>query len=321
MSDSAPASPSFIRRIHIDTDPGLDDLLALALALASPEIRLEGITTVAGNASLDAVTENALRFLALVDLEIPLGRGAAGPLSLGRVGAESVHGPDGRRAIAMPDPMRGTEDVATAREVLRHSVLDRRVDGLVALGPLTNVAALLREEPDLLSEVVITWMGGTLGTGNVTPLAEFNAYADPEAAAVVLGSGHPVRVIGLDVTTQVQVRRGDISESEFGSGPVGRFLQETLWALMDAGIPRYGEPRATLHDPCAVTAALFPDWFRYDCSDLDIRVEEGSKRGRLIRRDARPSSGVQYAVEVRAQDVRQLFLNRLKALSDPAGHA
>jgi inosine-uridine nucleoside N-ribohydrolase len=319
MSDAAPASPSLIRRIHIDTDPGLDDLLALALALASPEVRLEGITTVAGNASLDAVTENARRFLALVDLDIPLGRGATGPLSLGRVSAENVHGPDGRRGIALPDPKTGRGNILTAREVLRRSLVDRRVDCLVALGPLTNLAALLREEPELASEVEIIWMGGTLGAGNVTPLAEFNAYADPEAAAIVLGSGCPLRVIGLDVTTQVYVRSGDISDSLFGSKPVGRFLEEILRALMEAGIPRYGEHHATLHDPCAVAAALFPDCFRYDWSDLEVRVEEGRERGRLIQRDARPGSGVQYAVEVRAHDVRQLFLHRLKALSDLAG--
>ena len=123
VSDSA---PTLVRRIHIDTDPGLDDLLALGLALASPEVKLEGITTVAGNASIDAVTENACGFLALADVEIPVGRGAAAPLALTRADAEHVHGADGRKGIALP--VQKKRRVATARSVLLHSLRERRVD-------------------------------------------------------------------------------------------------------------------------------------------------------------------------------------------------
>jgi inosine-uridine nucleoside N-ribohydrolase len=314
-TEAAAASAFPVRRIHIDTDPGLDDLLALALALASPEIQVEGVTTVAGNASIDAVTENARRFLALAGLDIPLGRGAAGPLSLGRVSAEDFHGQDGRRGIEIPLPPSEAASVTAAHEVLRHSLADRQVERLVALGPLTNIAALLHEAPGLFGKVEVIWMGGTLGAGNVTPLAEFNAYADPAATAIVLGSGLPLRVIGLDVTTQVGVRSRDVSESPFGQERTGRLLWEVLRALMEAGRPTHGEPFAVLHDPCAVVAAVFGNCFRYDRMELDIRVEEGRERGRLVRSGAGSTSGVQYAVEVRAHDVRQLFLDRLATWS------
>ncbi len=300
---------SLVQRVHIDTDPGLDDLLALALVLASPELALEGITTVAGNASLEAVTENTRRFLALVGLEIPLGRGAPGPLSLERVHAEHIHGANGRGGVALPEP--APLEVGDAQAVLRHSLRERGVDCLVALGPLTNVAALLRSEPELFEKVEIVWMGGTLDRGNATPVAEFNAYADPEAVAVVLASGVSLRMIGLDVTRHVGIRGADLLESPFGDGRVGHALWEILRTLMDAGRPVHGEPHATLHDPAAVVAAALRDCFRYERLDLAVRVEEGRERGRLVPREPARPPGVQVATEVRAHDVAELFVRRV----------
>ncbi|MGH9884499.1 MAG: nucleoside hydrolase, partial [bacterium] len=164
-------------RVHIDTDPGLDDLLALAFALASPELRVEGITTVAGNASLEAVTENALRFVALADAAIPVGAGAAGPLALKAIDASHFHGADGRRGVALAS--HGLPPAQSAAAVLRRSLVECHVERVIALGPLTNVAALLEAEPELFRETEIVWMGGTLGRGMLSAMVSSSGMVSP----------------------------------------------------------------------------------------------------------------------------------------------
>ncbi len=313
MAPNPGSDSARVQRIHIDTDPGLDDLLALALALASPEVKLEAVTTVAGNAAIEAVTANACGFLALAGMEIPVGRGAARPLCLTSVHSEEVHGSDGRKGIALP--LRRDLPLVSARSLLIHSLRERRAERIIALGPLTNLAQLVSEEPTLFEDVEIVWMGGTLSAGNVTPLAEFNAYADPEAAARVLRSGLRIRIIGLDVTQHVRLRARDLEDSPFGESPIGHVLDAALRALMETEHPLHGEPCAVLHDPCAVAAAIFPNYFRYERKVLDARVEEGRERGRLVEHAGARSPAVDYAVEVRVPDVIQLFLERLAAWS------
>ncbi len=300
---------SLVRRIHVDTDPGLDDLLALAFALASPELRVEGITTVAGNAPVEIVTDNLQRFLALADVQIPIGRGASEPLSLSAVNAERFHGSDGRGGVELP----ATEprQLPDASEVLRHSLVERGVRQVVAIGPLTNLAHLLRQDPALFESAEIVWMGGTLSEGNVTGAAEFNCYADPEAASVVLGSGLPVRVLGLDVTRCVAVRAPALAPHPFGSGRMGRFLSEVLSRLMRAELPVQGELMALLHDPCAIAAAACAELFRYQKHVIDVTVSENTERGRMCARPELEGPEVLYADEVKSHDVVELFLGRL----------
>ena len=246
-------------------------------------------------------------------MEIPVARGAAGPLSLISVHAKSAHGANGRKGIALP--VRDAVPLPSARSLLAHNLRERRVECIIVLGPLTNLAQLISEEPKLFEEVESVWMGGTLSEGNVTPLAEFNAYADPEAAARVLRSGLRTRVIGLDVTRHVRLRAQDLSDSPLGESPTGRVLDQALRALMELEHPLQGEPCALLHDPCAVVAAIFPNCFRYERKALETCVEEGRERGRLLEHAAAGSPAVDYAVEVRGPDVSRLFLDRLAAWS------
>lgn len=311
-TDAGRATSSSVRRIHIDTDPGLDDLLALALALASPEVKVEGITTVAGNARIEAVTENTLRLLALAGVDIPVGRGATGPLALTAVNAEDLHGVDGRRGLPLPEPR--TRPSATAPEVLRHSLRERHVEQIVALGPLTNIANLLQDEPELLHDVELVWMGGTLSGGNVTAVAEFNAYADPRAADEILTADLEIRVIGLDVTEQVAVREPDLRAAGFGDSPTERTLSGILRALMELGQAPGGEPCAVLHDPCALAAVIDPSLLRYEPRQLRAHVTTGRDRGRLWE-DPSDGRAVSYGTEVRAPEVIQLVLSRLVAWS------
>ena len=295
-------------RVHIDTDPGLDDLLALAFALASPELSVEGITTVAGNASLEAVTENALRFLTLAGAAIPIGAGAPGPLALAKVDAADFHGADGRRGVPIAEP--SPTPVGSARELLKRSLCARRVERVIALGPLTNIAALITEEPELFAATELVWMGGTLGRGNVTRAAEFNAFADPHAVRVVLESGVRLRVIGLDVTERVALRAEDLPTAGFGATPRARTIEGALRALLHAERGFSGDHAAYLHDPCAVAAAFAPELFEFGAMRLSACDSEGAERGRL-RVDATARHPVSYAVAAHESELTSLFLERV----------
>jgi inosine-uridine nucleoside N-ribohydrolase len=295
-------------RVHIDTDPGLDDLLALSFALASPELAVEGITTVAGNASLDAVTENALRFVALAGAEIPVGAGAAGPLALKAIDASHFHGADGRRGVALP-PHR-LPPARSADALLRRSLGERRVERVVALGPLTNVAALLETEPELFRDTEVVWMGGTLGRGNVTPLAEFNAYADPRALQIALDSGVRMRVIGLDVTERVALRASDLPVAGPSATPRARMIDDAVRSLCRAERELSGADVAYLHDPCAVAAAFAPELFEFAEKGLRVGEREGAERGRLAG-DPGASVAASYAVSARECELAALFVERV----------
>lgn len=312
MSDAS----GLVTRIHVDTDPGLDDLLALALAFASPELVVCGLSTVAGNTSLENATANARGFLELAGLDLPLGRGAAGPRSLSRVSGESFHGELGRAGIPLPVPP--DTELPSARDVLRASIVERQVECIVALGPLTNLAELVRHEPDLLAGVEIVWMGGALEGGNVTPLAEFNCHADPQAAAQVLDSGHAVRIISLDVTSNVRLRARDVGEDPFGKSPLGQFLEATLGAMMDAELVTEGERCALLHDPAAVAALASRDLFRYEPRRVAIDAAEGRDRGRM-RVTTDPGPFASWAVEVNSEALLDLFTRRLAAWAGESG--
>ena len=307
------------RRVHIDTDPGLDDLLALALAFASPELEVVGVTTVAGNAALATVTENARRFLALAGSDVPLGAGATGPLALSRVDATKFHGADGRRGVVLPRGARAW-DSSGARDVLRASVVERGADCVIALGPLTNVAALVRDEPDLFASTELVWMGGTLGRGNVTPLAEFNAFADPEALRVVLAANVRLRIVGLEVTERIALDERAVDGLGLAGSTRAGVVDASLRALCRAERALSHTPVAYLHDPSALAAAFAPELFTFEPAALEVHAVEGAQRGRLVAANASAGS-VEYARATRAADVVALFSERVAAWARAQGAA
>ena len=207
--------------ILLDCDPGHDDAIAILLALASPELDLLGLTTVAGNQTLDKTTANALRVLELVGRgDVPVAVGADRPLVREREIAADVHGDTGLDGPDLPPP-RGEPVAQAAVEFLAERIAPGVV--LVATGPLTNVAHLLdHARPDR-----IVLMGGAIGEGNRTPAAEFNIWVDPEAAARVFASGIDVTMIGLDVTHQAVVGSAGVEELR-GVGRVGSVVAELL---------------------------------------------------------------------------------------------
>src|SRR3954447_2938806 len=188
--------------VIIDCDPGHDDAMALLLALASPELELSAVTTVAGNQTLEKVTANAIRVLDVVGADaIPVAAGADRPLIHPAGVASDVHGESGLDGPDLPGPSREPEPIHAVELMARK--LRERPHTLIPVGPLTNVALLLAVHPELASRIErVVLMGGAYGIGNVTPEAEFNLWCDPEAAHRVFSAGLDVTLVGLDMTHQ-----------------------------------------------------------------------------------------------------------------------
>jgi pyrimidine-specific ribonucleoside hydrolase len=259
--------------IVIDCDPGHDDAIAILLALASPEVELRGITTVAGNQTLDKTTRNALKVLELAGrTEIPVAAGADAPLRRTLRTAANVHGESGLDGPELPEPTTAVVD-GPATELL-----DRLLEPgvvLVPTGPLTNVALLLERHPDVRERLErIVWMGGAIAEGNVTPAAEFNAFVDPEAAAAVFASGIPVTMIGLDITHKALFDAGH-AERLRDAGKVGRAVAELADFFLEFHRQRYRFDGAPIHDAMAVAHVIDPTLV--ETVECNIEIETGSQ--------------------------------------------
>jgi inosine-uridine nucleoside N-ribohydrolase len=264
--------------IILDCDPGHDDAIAILLALASPELDVVGVTTVSGNQTLDKTTANALRVLELVARDdIPVHAGADRPLVRERVIAEYVHGESGMDGPDLPPPTSTPADghaVAFIADEIRSR--EGRLT-LVPTGPLTNVALLLALEPDLHPERIVL-MGGAAGEGNRTPAAEFNIWADPEAARRVFESGIDVTMIGLDVTHQALITPEHADEMRRG-GRVGEVVAELVDFYSRFHRQFYPDlPGSPMHDPVAVADVALPGLV--DVHDAHITVDCGWEQGR-----------------------------------------
>jgi hypothetical protein len=193
--------------VIVDCDPGHDDVFALWLAAGHPSLELLAVTTVGGNVPLEHTSRNARIALSVAGVSgVPVAAGAAGPLARTLATAEWIHGENGLGGPVLPEPA-APLDPRGATELMADTLLTADEPmAIVATGPITNVAVLLRDRPDVTHRIrEIVWMGGSTGRGNVTPYAEFNAWVDPEALALVAGSGIRFTMVGLNVTHQALV--------------------------------------------------------------------------------------------------------------------
>jgi pyrimidine-specific ribonucleoside hydrolase len=268
----------------LDCDPGHDDALAIVLALARPELRLLAITTVAGNAALDRTTRNALRVLTLLErTDVPVAAGADRPLVREPWVPVDVHGDSGLDGADLPEPT--VAPVAVSAVELMSALLraTREPVTLVATGPLTNIALFLRAAPGLHSHIAeISIMGGSLGAGNTTAAAEFNAWADPEAAAIVFGSGIPIRMAGLDVTHQALVLPDDIARLDGLGSRAGRVFADLMRFFAIHHRDRYGWEGPPIHDAVAVAWLAEPDLVTAKRLHVDIETAGIHTRGRTV---------------------------------------
>jgi inosine-uridine nucleoside N-ribohydrolase len=263
--------------VLLDCDPGHDDAIALLLALGSDELELRGVTTVAGNQTLVKTTANAIRVLELVGRgDIPVAAGADRPLVREQRAAANVHGETGLDGPNLPPPRAKPEG--------EHAVdfLASRIAGttLVATGPLTNVALLLARHPHARPERIVL-MGGAIAEGNVTPAAEFNIWADPEAAARVFTSGIDVTMVGLDVTHQALVTNAHAEELR-GAGPVGQVVAELLefYGVFHGEV--YGFDGSPVHDAVAVAHVIDPTLLETAHVNVQVDCESQLCRGRTV---------------------------------------
>lgn len=287
-----------MRRVIIDTDPGTDDALALMMALNSPDLMVEGITTVGGNATLSETTENALRLMEHLDgpcSAMPIAVGADRPAKGLYSHAYHVHGSDGL-GIALPASTLKTHQM-NAVEFLRGRISASPGElTLIAIGPLTNVAAVLDNRPDIAEAVAeIIVMGGAVGVrGNITPHAEFNIHEDPWAANAVFESGIPVTLVGLDVTHETFMHRRDGPQWFEGDS---KFAQLGNIILTDRFQELDGEDEFHLHDPLAVAAAIEADILSYRAAKVSV-VTDGEERGRTVASYGEGSVMVAVGVDV-----------------------
>jgi inosine-uridine nucleoside N-ribohydrolase len=269
--------------VIIDCDPGHDDAIALLLAVASPELDILGVTTVAGNTTLEKTTRNALTVLELAGRpDIPVAMGAAVPLARDLVVAEYVHGESGLDGPVLEPP--STDPVSEpAADFMAHAIrTSAEPVTLIPTGPLTNVGILLREHPDVRDNIAaITFMGGAAEIGNVTPNAEFNIYVDPEAAEIVVLSGLPVTMIGLEVTHQALFGEQE-ADALRGRGRAATFVAELLDFFV-ANHPRtYSTPGAPVHDVVAVAHVIDPTLVSTERCGVRIDTGDGLGRGRTV---------------------------------------
>ena len=266
------------QKLIIDTDPGQDDAVAILLALASPELDLLGITTVAGNVPLSLTQENARKICDLAGRQdMPVFAGADRPLARNLVTAEHVHGRTGLDGPELPDPVTPLQDrhaVDFLIETLRQEEAGSMT--IAPVGPLTNIAMALRQAPDIAPRIgqIVLMGGGCFEGGNITPAAEFNIYVDPEAAAEVFAAGIPIVMMPLDVThkalttkVRTQAIRGIGTRTAMAVADMLEFFER-----FDE--EKYGSDGGPLHDPCTIAWMLRPDLFAG--RQCNVEIETGS---------------------------------------------
>jgi len=301
-------------------DPGIDDALAIILALRSPELEVQAITTVAGNAELQKTTVNALRALeAIRCVNIPVAAGMPRPLLRELVTASFIHGSDGLGDSSLPKPkirQTGRHAVNTIHEILDSH--PTRAVSIIATGPLTNIASAILLTPEAMARVQrLVVMGGAYGVtqygyGNVTSVAEYNIHTDPEAAKIVFDSGLPVRAVGLDVTTQPdsQFTRAHYHEASHTRTRTARFVERIIRRYMR----RFD--KLALHDPVAVAVTACEELGSYKPYHVDVETMGSLTLGQTVicrgnRHRSLSKANAEVSVKIKGSEFLDLFMDRV----------
>ncbi len=311
------------KKIIIDTDPGIDDALAILFAIHHPGIELLGLTSVFGNVSVELATENALRLVELAGVDIPVCKGAAAPLlNKPKPYPDFVHGKNGFGGIELPVPLR-QEQTVTAAQFIADKVREAPDEVyLVPIGPLSNIALAIELAPDIVDKVagVVLMGGAAFVPGNVNPAAEANIWNDPHAAEIVFAAGWPVTMVGLDVTQKTTLDQDFFDNVQAASPKQGGFLNQIHQFYLDFYFSRYGGERTcAAHDALAVVAVVEERMLTLQSGAIAVSCE-GIATGQTLfapvdryNHDpfwaARPRH--KAAIGVSAEEVRQLLLRTL----------
>jgi len=309
------------KRILIDTDPGIDDACAILLALASPEVSLEGLNIVHGNCSLEQGTINALSVLELANAgHIPVAKGCEIPLVQPSLLAPETHGNTGIGHAKLPSPK--------SRPVVQHGcdfLIEKILSSpgeitLVAIGPLTNVALAIRQEPrviDAIKELII--MGGAIRhEGNTTALAEFNTYVDPHAAHIVYHAGIPTTLVPLDVTYQCILTAQDVARLQKIDSPITKFIKDATKFYMEYHDDYQGIEGCVINDPLALALTFAPELCDYQELLVDVDLSGGVSMGKTFAdfyNYGKKPANMKVALGVRPRDFIELFLARMERLA------
>ncbi|GLW33733.1 nucleoside hydrolase [Actinoplanes regularis] len=295
------------RPVIVDCDPGHDDALALLLAAGDPRLRLLGVTTVAGNQTLEKTTRNALRILALAGITgVPVAAGCDRPLLGDLTVAEDIHGLSGLDGPDLDVPVPEVSGVHAVELMRRLITSSAEPVTLIATGPLTNVALLLRGHPEVTSRVRrIVFMGGSTERGNTTPYGEFNIVTDPEAADIVLRSGLPITMIGLNVTHRALATTEIIAEFHAMGTRLGGICAELMTYFASTYHRVFGFEHPPVHDPVAVAWVIDPSIVRTVAAPVAVELSGALTRGATVvdlhRRTARsPNADVAVDLDVDA---------------------
>lgn len=298
-------------KLLIDTDPGIDDAMAIIFAARHPGIRLVGLTTVFGNVPVEVATRNALALAEHCGLDIPVAQGAAGPMVLPPFAPPAhIHGTGGFGHLPPARPNGRAIDETAAAFMARLARENPGEITLCPIGPITNVAEALRLDPGFARNIGrIVLMGGALDApGNITPHAEANSYHDPHALEVVLRSGAEILMVGLDVTMRAQLGAGDFGALAAAAPHDGGFLDAMAGLYLDF-YRSIGQPGCALHDPMAVIACLHPELFTLERTAMGV-VLEGEEIGRVRRLSGQSRSAA--ALDCRAEVITGLFLDTIR---------
>lgn len=309
------------QKILFDTDPGIDDACAILLALASPELSLEGLSVVHGNCSLERGTTNALSVLELANAShIPVAKGCELPLVQPSLLAPETHGDSGLGYAKLPEPLR--------RPVPQHGI-DFLIETilaspgevtLLAIAPLTNVALAIRKEPRVVEELKeIIIMGGAIRhEGNTTALGEFNTYVDPHAAQIVYQAGIPTTLVPLDVTYQCILTPGDVSRLQKIDSPITNFVAEATRFYMEFHDEYQKIDGCVINDPLALALTFAPELCTYQELPVEVDLSGGISMGKTVAdfyNYGKKPANMKVALGVRARDFIDLFVERIEKLA------
>jgi inosine/uridine nucleosidase len=311
---------SVTKRIIIDTDPGVDDALAFLLALASPEIKLEVLTTTQGNVTLEKATWNALSVLELARAgHIPVARGSLLPL-VGPLRASAVvHGESGIGNAKLLAPRAKPVPGHAVDTLIERVLAEPQEISIFPIGPLTNLAMAIRKEPRFASAVqeLVIMGGAILEPGNMTPQAEFNIYVDPHAAHIVFHSGIPITLIPLDVTHKCLLKQEHVDRLMNLDSPISRFIRDAVEVYLDASI-QLGYEASSLHDPLTLATIIAPELLTLNEYYVDVDISGGVSMGKTfadIPNVLKKPANMKVAMNVRGEDFIELFLQRMEDLS------
>lgn len=311
--------------VWIDTDMGFDDLAAI-LIVAQAGVPIDGVSLVFGNSPIDQVKRNAAGAVATFGWDFPIHAGRAAPVLGQMETAQSILGPTGMRSAGktLPDRPDAARDIPGDAFAALCRWLEDAPDGaerrILALGPLTNIAALALARPDLAAKITdLTWMGGAIGRGNHTPFAEFNAFADPEAVAIVLAHHMPLRMIDLDLCRKVPATPNDIAPLRKAAGQNADLLADLMAGYVNIALER-GRDHIGLYDPTAAVAFVaggagqVEPIVSFADAHIEMSLAQNETRGRTVTTIGPDvESNAQYGAEIDVARARELIFGALGA--------